>query len=110
MNGNIKATNLFIGSGSLGYPSYSFYGDPDTGILNPAANEIGIYNYGVERIRIDPYGRVGIENQFTERLKFGFSINYENMRKADYEREDALEIIKLEIAPIFYELAIGLLF
>lgn len=46
--------------GTAGAPGYSFSGNPNTGFYRPAANQIGITNNGVESVRIDNLGRVGI--------------------------------------------------
>jgi hypothetical protein len=40
--------------------TFSFNGDEDTGIYRPADNEIGFTSSGVESMRIDSMGRVGI--------------------------------------------------
>lgn len=51
--------NVFAGAGTVAAPSVSFSGDPDTGISNPDANEIGISTAGAEKVRINSTG-VGI--------------------------------------------------
>ena len=52
-----NATNqLEMGAGAAGTPSYSFKGDPNTGIFSAAADAIGISTGGTERIRITNAG------------------------------------------------------
>lgn len=46
--------------GTAGAPGYSFSGNPNTGFYRPAANQIGITNNGVESVRIDNLGHMGI--------------------------------------------------
>jgi len=52
--------DLFIGSGVEASSSYSFVGDPDTGVWSPAANTWAVSTAGTERLRIDSSGNVGI--------------------------------------------------
>ena len=60
-DGDVTATGSFIaGSGSASLPSYKFINDADTGLFSPAANTIGISTSGVERLRINDIGNVGI--------------------------------------------------
>ena len=47
-------------SGSVSAPSITFDTDLDTGIYNPAANELGLVTNGSDAIRIDSAGDVGI--------------------------------------------------
>ena len=59
--GDVLATGSFIaGSGSAGNPSFEFTGDPDTGLFSPAANTIALATSGVERLRINSIGNIGI--------------------------------------------------
>ena len=59
--GDVLATGSFIaGSGSAANPSFEFTGDPDTGLFSPSANTIGLATSGVERLRINNAGNVGI--------------------------------------------------
>ncbi|AZU97631.1 hypothetical protein PGDDIFCJ_00001 [Thermus phage YS40_Isch] len=56
-------TNLninLISSGSSSLPSLSFKGDKNTGIFHPAGDVLAFSTGGVERLRIDYSGRVGI--------------------------------------------------
>ena len=39
---------------------YSFDGDPDTGMYRPATNQLSFHSGGVERMRLDASGKVGI--------------------------------------------------
>ena len=60
-SGDVTASGSFIGgSGTALLPSFEFTGDPDTGLFSPAANTFGISTSGVERLRVDSVGRVGI--------------------------------------------------
>jgi len=52
-------TGLFD-AGTEALPSIAFALDPDTGIYNPATNEVGISTNGDERLRVDNTGNVGI--------------------------------------------------
>jgi hypothetical protein len=47
-------------AGSAAAPSFSFDGDPNTGIFNPAADTLAFAEGGVEAMRIDSSGRLGI--------------------------------------------------
>jgi hypothetical protein len=59
--GDILATGSFIGgSGTAALPSFEFVNDPDTGLFSPSANTIGLATSGVERLRINNIGSVGI--------------------------------------------------
>lgn len=46
--------------GTLSSPSFSFIGDPNTGIYSPAADNISFVKGGVEVIRVNSSGNVGI--------------------------------------------------
>jgi hypothetical protein len=60
-NGDVSSTGSFIaGSGSAALPSFEFINDVDTGLFSPATNTFGISTSGVERLRIDSVGRIGI--------------------------------------------------
>lgn len=59
--GDVTTTGSFIApSGSAALPSYEFVGDSDTGAFSPGANIFGISTSGVERLRINNSGLVGI--------------------------------------------------
>jgi hypothetical protein len=59
--GDILATGSFIGgSGTAALPSFEFVNDPDTGLFSPAANTFAISTSGVERLRINNLGNIGI--------------------------------------------------
>ena len=58
---NVTASGSFIGgSGTAALPSFEFVNDPDTGLFSPEANTFGISTSGVERLRINNVGNVGI--------------------------------------------------
>ena len=60
-NGDVSSTGSFIaGSGSEAAPSFKFINDVDTGLFSPAANTFGVSTSGVERLRINSSGNVGI--------------------------------------------------
>jgi hypothetical protein len=60
-NGDVSSTGSFIGgSGTAALPSFEFINDPDTGLFSPATNNFGISTSGVERLRINSSGNVGI--------------------------------------------------
>lgn len=60
-SGDVLATGSFIAAvGSAANPSFEFNGDPNTGLFSPAADTIGLATSGVERLRIDSTGKVGI--------------------------------------------------
>jgi hypothetical protein len=55
MNGTIR--NL---AGSVSAPSYTFFNDLSMGLYDPASNVLGFVTSGVERMRVDSNGNVGI--------------------------------------------------
>jgi hypothetical protein len=60
-NGDVSSTGSFIGgSGTAALPSFEFISDADTGLFSPVTNNFAISTSGVERLRIDNIGRVGI--------------------------------------------------
>jgi len=52
--------NIYVGNGSAASPAYAFEGDSNTGLYRSAADELSISTGGVERMRIDNSGNVGI--------------------------------------------------
>lgn len=61
LGGDVTTTGSFIASsGSAALPSYEFVSDSDTGAFSPAANIFAISTSGVERLRINSTGLVGI--------------------------------------------------
>ncbi len=48
----VFADDVRLSNGAVGTPSLAFEGDPDTGILSPGANSIGLATAGVLRIRL----------------------------------------------------------
>jgi len=63
LNGDVSSTGSFIaGSGTALLPSFKFVNDPDTGLFSPAANTFGISTSGVERLRVNNIGNIGINN------------------------------------------------
>lgn len=55
-------TNKTLGNalGTAALPSYSFVGDTDTGAWSPAGNTYAVSTAGVERMRVNSTGNVGI--------------------------------------------------
>jgi len=58
--GSASATQLATGLGSAGAPALTFTGDTNTGIFSPTADTIAFSEGGVESMRIDSSGLVGI--------------------------------------------------
>ena len=56
----VSGTAGIFGVGSAAAPSISFTSDPNTGIYSPAADTLAFVEGGVEVLRIDSSGRVGI--------------------------------------------------
>jgi len=56
--GNI--TTVIVGAGTSAAPSITFTGDTNTGIFSPAADTIAFTEGGVEAMRIDASGNLGI--------------------------------------------------
>jgi len=55
-----QGIGIQFGTGSAALPSISFIGDTNTGIYSPAADTIAFAEGGVEAMRIDSSGNVGI--------------------------------------------------
>jgi hypothetical protein len=58
--GAASATSIANGLGAVGTPSYTFTGDLNTGMWSPAADTIAFSEGGVEAMRLDSAGNVGI--------------------------------------------------
>jgi hypothetical protein len=58
--GSATATQLTTGLGSASTPALTFSGDTNTGIFSPGADTIAFTEGGVESMRIDSSGNVGI--------------------------------------------------
>ena len=56
----VSATSIATGLGAVGTPAYTFTGDTNTGMWSPAADTLAFSEGGVEAVRIDSNGRVGI--------------------------------------------------
>lgn len=50
--GGAHADPVLLGAGTVGAPTYSFSADPDTGVFNTAANQLGLVAGGVESGRV----------------------------------------------------------
>jgi hypothetical protein len=55
-----QGSSIQFGTGSAALPSISFIGDANTGIYSPAADTIAFAEGGVEAVRFDSSGNVGI--------------------------------------------------
>ena len=62
VTGEVRAENdRFIGGReTASAPTFAFHDDTDTGMFNIASNNLGFATAGLERMRIDSSGRVGI--------------------------------------------------
>lgn len=58
--GAASATSIANGLGAVGTPSYTFTGNLNTGVWSPAADTIAFSEGGVEAMRINASGNVGI--------------------------------------------------
>jgi len=58
--GAASATSIATGLGAVGTPAHTFTGDTNTGMWSPAADTIAFSGGGVEAMRIDSSGNVGI--------------------------------------------------
>ena len=58
--GAASATSITVAAGAVGTPSITTTGDTNTGIFFPAADTIAFAEGGVESMRIDSSGRLGI--------------------------------------------------
>jgi trimeric autotransporter adhesin len=56
--------SVLTANGTAAAPTYSFAGDADTGWYRAAADTLAASTAGIERIRIDPAGRVGINGLY----------------------------------------------
>ena len=54
------SSGLLSGLGTVSLPSYSFAGDMDTGMWSPTADTLALSTAGVERMRVNSSGNVGI--------------------------------------------------
>jgi hypothetical protein len=61
-NSGTFTSGILAGSGSASSPSYSFIGNTNAGLYNPATNALSLTTSGVNRLYIDPIGNVGIGN------------------------------------------------
>lgn len=57
---SIAGGDVLLRAGTAGTPSLQAFGDPDTGLFFPAANEAAIATAGLERLRLDANGYLGL--------------------------------------------------
>jgi hypothetical protein len=57
---NARFNNFIASLGAVGTPSFTFDGDPNTGIWSSAADTLNLSTNGAERLRISSTGNVGI--------------------------------------------------
>ena len=58
--GTSRFDTLTAGSGNAAAPSVTFVGDTDTGVFRPVADTLALATGGVERVRLDATGRLGV--------------------------------------------------
>jgi len=80
----VSGTGTFA-AGSNTAPSITFSGDTNTGIFSPAADTIAFTEGGVESMRIDSSGNVGIgTSSLTEKFEVNGSINASTSSSANF--------------------------
>jgi hypothetical protein len=57
---NIQGGIVDVSAGTAALPTLGTVGDPDTGVFFPAANTVAVSTNGVERVRVDGDGNLGI--------------------------------------------------
>lgn len=62
MSGNIlnNVSSIRNGAGTVSAPSYTFVNDVSMGLYDPSTNVLGVVTSGVERMRVNNVGNVGI--------------------------------------------------
>jgi hypothetical protein len=107
----VSGTAGIFGSGSVSSPSISFTSDPNTGIYSPAADTLAFVEGGVEALRIDSSGRVGIGTSTPDSplhvlapggiagLRVGYnstSVNYYDADTQIFRRSSAAESLRID--------------
>jgi len=77
--GQIRASSFRPADGTVGLPSYRFESDADVGMYLPASNNLGFTIDGIERLRINEYGNIGIgTTNPNSKLDVAGSVNLNN--------------------------------
>lgn len=58
--GDISSTRMIPNAGTVSAPAYTFINDLSLGLFDPATNILGITTAGVERMRVNAVGNIGI--------------------------------------------------
>ena len=69
----VSTTKVISGIGSAAAPSFTFPGDPDTGLYSYSANNIGVASNGVERLSVGN-GGIGVSTTLFPKTNNGVSL------------------------------------
>lgn len=61
----IADSNVYLGTGSVPFPSFAFTNSSNTGFYSPSANAIGFVTHGVERMAIGSTGNIALKGVVT---------------------------------------------